>query len=88
MPQPLVIVGPDKYQVWHHLARVRIKHGFIAVFLIAGGMKLSSFVVHVEGGERSGIIFKAALGTDHLAHHALDQVADGHAGGDAVRVDD
>lgn len=62
MPQPLVVNWPDEDQGLQFVPGVGIKHGFVPVALIAVGVHLTCFGLHVEMGEWGGVLGTASQG--------------------------
>mmetsp|Transcript_36742 Transcript_36742/g.103675 ORF Transcript_36742/g.103675 Transcript_36742/m.103675 type:complete len:295 (-) Transcript_36742:463-1347(-) len=69
------------------LPGVSVVHRLEATHLVAEPVEDLGHLVHAHVSEGAGI---ALLSQDcrHLAHQALDEMADGHAGGDSMWVDD
>eukprot|EP00568_Trieres_chinensis_P019218 CAMPEP_0183327902 /NCGR_PEP_ID=MMETSP0160_2-20130417/84003_1 /TAXON_ID=2839 ORGANISM="Odontella Sinensis, Strain Grunow 1884" /NCGR_SAMPLE_ID=MMETSP0160_2 /ASSEMBLY_ACC=CAM_ASM_000250 /LENGTH=611 /DNA_ID=CAMNT_0025496047 /DNA_START=360 /DNA_END=2190 /DNA_ORIENTATION=+ len=66
---------------------VSLVHGLIPMALVSHGVKAHTDVLDCDICERGGIPL-AALEDNNLAQEALDELGDGHTGGDGVGVDD
>lgn len=86
--QPLVVDGPNEDEIFQSLPRVGVEHELVAVFLVAEAVQLLGLALHVERPEGSGILRETTLDRCQFGDEAFDAVPDGHAGGNAVRVDD
>jgi hypothetical protein len=76
-----------RFETTNLLRRVtRVQH-LIAAQLIATLMQFTTDLLDRSSGERSGIAFLATQ-RRHFAHQTLDQLSDGHARRNGVRVDD
>mmetsp|Transcript_28574 Transcript_28574/g.54587 ORF Transcript_28574/g.54587 Transcript_28574/m.54587 type:complete len:354 (-) Transcript_28574:2764-3825(-) len=85
--EPLVVGGPqENLASLEHAAGVPVVHGFVAALLVAALVQSRRDVLHRHVREGGGVALVSKQ-RGHLAHEALHQMADGHAGGDGVRVD-
>lgn len=85
--EALVIGRPDEDLRLELAPRVAVVHHLVAPALISASMQQRRDGLHGGVRERRGIALFARRG-GHFAHQALDELPDGHARRDGVRVDD
>jgi hypothetical protein len=85
--EPLIEGGSKENHDFQSFACETIVHDLVSILLVAEFMKQLRNVIHALAAEGSGVTLRA-IETCHLGEQTLDQVADGHARGDSVRVHD
>mmetsp|Transcript_27537 Transcript_27537/g.79232 ORF Transcript_27537/g.79232 Transcript_27537/m.79232 type:complete len:209 (+) Transcript_27537:609-1235(+) len=87
MLEPLVVGGPDEDARIQPTAGVAVEQHLHPVLLVAECVEVGRDLLHRQFGEWRSVTLHAAH-TAHLAQQTLNQMTDGHSGGDGVRVHD
>jgi hypothetical protein len=86
--ETLIVGGAQKDAGRHESASVAVKHGLVSSLLIARLVQLRRNVFHRVLRKGSCVSFSAILHRRHFAQQTLNQLSNGHARRNRVRIDD